>query len=94
LPTDSDLAHGTQPPIHGHLKAGQRSGRLNRRNAANDGGKSRSRRECQRRARERVWSTLNPQLSLDLENYPHLPIAQVATTAATDYLALLSEEAG
>ena len=30
---------------------------------------------------------------LDLENYPHLPIAQVATTAVTDYLALLSEGA-
>ena len=27
---------------------------------------------------------------LDLENYPHLPLAQVATTAAADYLALLS----
>jgi transposase len=27
---------------------------------------------------------------LDLENYPHLPMAQVATTAAADYLALLS----
>ena len=26
---------------------------------------------------------------LDLENYPHLPMAQVATTAASDYLALL-----
>jgi transposase len=26
---------------------------------------------------------------LDLENYPHLPLAQVATTAAADYLALL-----
>ncbi len=26
---------------------------------------------------------------LDLENYPHLPAAQVATTAAADYLALL-----
>ena len=26
---------------------------------------------------------------LDLENYPHLPLAQVATTAASDYLALL-----
>jgi len=26
---------------------------------------------------------------LDLENYPHLPGAQVATTAAADYLALL-----
>jgi len=26
---------------------------------------------------------------LDLENYPHLPVAQVATTAAADYLALL-----
>ena len=24
---------------------------------------------------------------LDLENYPHLPMAQVATTAAADYLA-------
>jgi Mu transposase, C-terminal domain len=30
---------------------------------------------------------------LDLENYPHLPPAQVATTAATDYLALLSQAA-
>ena len=28
---------------------------------------------------------------LDLENYPHLPAAQVATTAAADYLTLLSE---
>jgi hypothetical protein len=27
---------------------------------------------------------------LDLENYPHLPVAQVATTAATDYLELLT----
>ena len=27
---------------------------------------------------------------LDLENYPHLPMAQVATTAASDYLALLT----
>ena len=27
---------------------------------------------------------------LDLENYPHLPVAQVATTAASDYLALVS----
>jgi hypothetical protein len=26
---------------------------------------------------------------LDLKNYPHLPLAQVATTAAADYLALL-----
>ncbi len=26
---------------------------------------------------------------LDLENYPHLPLAQVATTAAADYLSLL-----
>jgi hypothetical protein len=26
---------------------------------------------------------------LDLENYPHLPAAQVAATAASDYLALL-----
>jgi hypothetical protein len=26
---------------------------------------------------------------MDLENYPHLPMAQVATTAAADYLALL-----
>jgi hypothetical protein len=33
---------------------------------------------------------------LDLENYPHLPVAQVATTAAADYLALLTptQEAG
>ena len=30
---------------------------------------------------------------LDLENWPHLPAAQVATTAAADYLALLSREA-
>jgi transposase len=28
---------------------------------------------------------------LDLGNYPHLPVAQVATTAAADYLALLRE---
>jgi hypothetical protein len=28
---------------------------------------------------------------LDLENYPHLPLAQVATTAAADYLALLNQ---
>ena len=27
---------------------------------------------------------------LDLGNYPHLPVAQVATTAAADYLALLT----
>jgi transposase len=27
---------------------------------------------------------------LDLENYPHLPVAQVATTAAADYLTLLN----
>ena len=27
---------------------------------------------------------------LDLVNYPHLPVAQVATTAAADYLALLT----
>jgi hypothetical protein len=27
---------------------------------------------------------------LDLENYPHLPAAQVATTAASDYLTLLN----
>src|SRR3990172_4825856 len=27
---------------------------------------------------------------LDLQNYPHLPVAQVATTAAADYLALLT----
>ena len=31
---------------------------------------------------------------LDLENYPHLPAAQVATTAAADYLTLLRQEAG
>jgi len=30
---------------------------------------------------------------LDLENYPHLPAAQVATTAVADYLTLLSEGA-
>jgi hypothetical protein len=30
---------------------------------------------------------------LDLENYPHLPVAQVATTAASDYLTLLSDGA-
>src|SRR6266853_1285051 len=30
---------------------------------------------------------------LDLENYPHLPAAQVATTAAADYLTLLSQGA-
>jgi hypothetical protein len=28
---------------------------------------------------------------LDLENYPHLPVAQVRATAAADYLVLLSE---
>ena len=28
---------------------------------------------------------------LDLDNYPHLPAAQVATTAAADYLALLGQ---
>jgi hypothetical protein len=28
---------------------------------------------------------------LDLDCYPHLPLAQVATTAATDYLSLLAE---
>jgi hypothetical protein len=28
---------------------------------------------------------------LDLQNYPHLPRAQVATTAATDYLSLLTQ---
>jgi len=27
---------------------------------------------------------------LDLEHYPHLPVAHVATTAAADYLALVS----
>ncbi len=31
---------------------------------------------------------------LDLENYPHLPTAQVATTVAADYLALLSQGPG
>ncbi len=30
---------------------------------------------------------------LDLQNYPHLPAAQVATTAAADYLTLLSQGA-
>ena len=28
---------------------------------------------------------------LDLEHYPHLPVAEVATTAAADYLILLSQ---
>ncbi len=28
---------------------------------------------------------------LDMENYPHLPMAQVCTTQATDYMALLME---
>ena len=28
---------------------------------------------------------------LDMENYPHLPLAQVHTTQATDYMALLME---
>jgi hypothetical protein len=28
---------------------------------------------------------------LDLENYPHLPLAQVRTTQATDYMTLLQE---
>lgn len=28
---------------------------------------------------------------LDLENYPRLPAAQVATTAVADYLALLAQ---
>jgi hypothetical protein len=28
---------------------------------------------------------------LDMENYPHLPLAQVRTTQATDYMALLME---
>jgi transposase len=31
---------------------------------------------------------------LDLENYPHLPTAQVATTTAADYLTLLNQGAG
>jgi len=31
---------------------------------------------------------------LDLDHYPHLPAAQVATTAAADYLALLTEGVG
>ena len=30
---------------------------------------------------------------LDLENYPHLPLAEVQTTQATDYMALLSAPA-
>ena len=33
--------------------------------------------------------SLNKSLVLDLENYPHLPTAEVATTAAADYLSLL-----
>ena len=28
---------------------------------------------------------------LDMENYPHLPLAQVRTTQAADYMALLTE---
>ncbi len=28
---------------------------------------------------------------LDMENYPHLPMAQVCTTQATDYMALMME---
>jgi len=28
---------------------------------------------------------------LDLENYPHLPLAQVRTTQAADYMTLLQE---
>jgi hypothetical protein len=28
---------------------------------------------------------------LDMENYPHLPLAQVRTTQASDYMALLAE---
>ena len=28
---------------------------------------------------------------LDLENYPHLPLAQVRTTQASEYMALLGE---
>ena len=28
---------------------------------------------------------------LDLEDYPHLPLAEVSTTAAADYLVLLSK---
>ena len=28
---------------------------------------------------------------LDMENYPHLPLAQVRTTQAADYMSLLAE---
>ena len=28
---------------------------------------------------------------LDMENYPHLPMAQVRTTQAVDYMTLLAE---
>jgi hypothetical protein len=28
---------------------------------------------------------------LDMENYPHLPLAQVRTTQAADYMTLLAE---
>jgi hypothetical protein len=28
---------------------------------------------------------------LDMDNYPHLPLAQVRTTQATDYMTLLAE---
>jgi hypothetical protein len=34
-------------------------------------------------------NTLTPRL--DLENYPHLPLARVHTTQAAEYLALLTE---
>lgn len=29
-----------------------------------------------------------------MENYPHLPLAQVRTTQAADYMSLLTAEAG
>jgi hypothetical protein len=32
-----------------------------------------------------------PHLPSDMENYPHLPMAEVRTTQATDYMTLLQE---
>jgi hypothetical protein len=32
-----------------------------------------------------------PRLGLDMDNYPHLPMAQVRTTQAADYMTLLAE---
>ena len=38
-----------------------------------------------------LWRIEQRPARLDLENYPHLPAAQVATTAAADYLTLLND---